>query len=139
MGILRAILLIFRSYWVSKALLAAENLALRHQVAVLQRSVKRPRLCQSDRIFWFWLSRLWPGWRSALLIVQADAVIRWHQQGFRLYWRWRCKKGAGRPPVSREIRDLICRMARENQTWGAPRILSELLLGHNMAECGDIA
>ena len=135
MGILWAILLFIRGHWANRAALLAENLALRHQLAVLQRSVKRPRLRQRDRIFWSWLSHLWPGWRSVLVIVQPETVVRWHQQGFRLYWRWKSRAAAGRPPVDREIRDLIRRMARENPTWGAPRILSELLLlGHKIAE-----
>ncbi len=135
MGILWAVLLFLRGTWASRAVLLAENLALRHQLAVLQRSIKRPQLRQRDRIFWSWLSRYWPDWRSALVIVQPETVVRWHREGFRLYWRWKCSKRAGRPPVSREIRDLIRRMARENPTWGAPRILSELLLlGHDVAE-----
>ena len=67
--------------------LALENLALRQQLAVFHASKNRPRIRQLDRIFWVWLSRLWSNWRSALLIVQPDTVVRWHQQGFRLYWR----------------------------------------------------
>ncbi len=53
-----------------------------------------------------------------------------------MYWRWKSRAGKpGRPPIAREIRDLIRRMSRENPTWGAPRILSELLqLGHEVAE-----
>jgi transposase InsO family protein len=78
---------------------------------------------------------LWSGWRSALLIVQPDTVVRWHRQGFRLYWRWKSRKKPGRPKADRTIRDLIRRMCRQNQTWGAPRIQSELaLLGHDVAE-----
>jgi transposase InsO family protein len=113
----------------------AENLALRHQLNVLQRSVRRPQLRNRDRLFWAWLSRLWPGWQSALVIVQPETVVRWHQQGFRLHWRWKSRAAAGRPPVDREIRDLIRRMAKENPTWGASRVLSELLLlGHAVTE-----
>jgi len=78
---------------------------------------------------------LWSGWRSALLIVQPGTVVRWHRQGFTLYWRWKSRKKAGRPNADRTIRDLIRRMCQENSTWGAPRIQSELaLLGHNVAE-----
>jgi len=67
--------------------LSAENLALRQQLAVLQRSSKRLKLRPRDRVFWTWLTRLWPKWRSALIIVKPETVIRWHRQGFRLYWR----------------------------------------------------
>ena len=60
----------------------AEHLALRHQLAVLRRSVKRPRLRRRDRVFWVWLSRLWQGWKSCLIVVRPATVIRWHREGF---------------------------------------------------------
>jgi len=135
LGILRMILAFLRVLLGSRAALAAENLALRQQLLVLQRSAKRPRFRKSDRIFWSLLSHLWSGWRSALLIVQPATVVRWHRQCFKLYWRWKSGKKLGRPLVDREIRDLIRRMSQENPTWGVPRILSELLLlGHAVAE-----
>ena len=65
--------------------LAAENLALRQQVAVYRHIVKRPKLRMRDRIFWVLLSRLWSNWRSALAMVQPEMVIKWHRQGFKLY------------------------------------------------------
>jgi len=75
-----------------------------------------------------------------LAIVQPETVIKWHRMGFKVYWRWKSKSGKpGRPPIEREIRDLIRRMSRGNPTWGAPRIVSELaLLGHEVAE-GTVA
>lgn len=118
----------------NRADLAAENLALRQQLAVLRRTAKRPQICQRDRIFWVWLSRLWKNWRSSLLIVQPDTVVRWHRRGFRLYWRWKSRK-TGRPKVDPEIRSLIRRMSLENPLWGTPRVQSELrLLGFDVAE-----
>ena len=116
--------------------LAAENLALRQQLSVLAHSVKRPKLRPRDRRFWVWLSRLWPDWRSVLRIVQPDTVTKWHKMGFKLYWRWKSKpRKAGRPPIEKDIRDLIRRMACENPLWGAPHILSELrLLGYDVAQ-----
>ena len=119
-----------------RAELAVENVALRQQLAILQHSARRPKLRKRDRIFWVWLSKVWANWRSALLIVKPETVIRWHRQGFRLYWRWRSRNSKpGRPTVEREIRDLIRRMSKENPTWGAPRIQSELtLLGYELAE-----
>ena len=83
MGPLQLVSILLRLLLQSRAALAAENLALRQQVAVLQRSVKRPRLHRRDRIFWLWLSRLWRGWRSSLIVVQAETVLRWHSEGFR--------------------------------------------------------
>jgi transposase InsO family protein len=65
------------------------------------------------------------------MIVKPETVIRWHRDGFRLYWRWKSRKKPGRPKIDAEIRSLIRRMSRENATWGAPRIHSELaLLGY---------
>jgi hypothetical protein len=120
-----------RSWFRSRAAVHAEILALRHQLLVLQRSSRehRLRLHVWDRAFWVWLSRLWPGWRSALLIVKPETVIAWHRKGFRLFWTWKARRGQpGRPVLSREIRDLIRQMSRENPGWGAPRIHGELLV-----------
>src|ERR1039458_10260791 len=113
----------------TRAALHAEILALRHQLLVLQRSNKghRVRLRTADRLLWVWLSRLWTGWRSALIIVKPETVIAWHRQGLRLYWRWKSRHGEGRPSVSSEVRDLIRRMSLANPRWGAPRIHGELL------------
>jgi transposase InsO family protein len=136
MGFLKALLVFLRAMLVPKAHLAFENLSLRQQLTVCKQSIKRPKLRPRDRVFWVWLSRLWPNWRFALAIVQPETVIKWHRMGFKLYWRWRSRAGKiGRPRIEREIRDLIRRMSRENPTWGTPRILSELLLlGHDVAE-----
>jgi len=69
------------------------------------------------------------------MIVQPQTVVRWHQQGFRLYWRWKSRGKPGRPSIEAEIRNLIRRMSRENPIWGVPRIQSELaLLGHTVSE-----
>ncbi len=115
--------------------LASENLALRQQLAVLTERKRRPRLRKRDRIFWVWLSRLWAGWRSVLVIVQPDTVIRWHRKGFKLYWRWKSRANPGRPRIEAEIRNLSRRISRENMSWGVPRIQSELsLLGHTVSE-----
>ena len=82
----------------SRASLAAENLALRHQLGVLSRSAKRPRLRPRDRVLWVWLSRLCGDWRSWLVIVSPETVVRWHRQGFKLYWRWKSRpRKPGRP------------------------------------------
>ncbi len=128
MGIVSAIVVFVRALIWPRASIAAENMALRQQLGVLRRSVKRPRLKRVDRILWVWLSRLWRHWRSVLVIVKPETVIGWHRQGFRLYWCWRSKKKVGRPPIDGEIRQLIRRMAMESPTWGAPRIHSELCL-----------
>lgn len=93
----------------SRAALHAEVLALGHQLLVLQRvnRDRRLRLSVTDQLLWVWLSRLWSGWRSALVILKPETVIAWHRRGFRLYWSWKSRHPQGRPSVSREIIDLI--------------------------------
>jgi len=135
MSILHTVTALFKAFLVERTSLAAENMALRHQLGVLGRSIKRPNLRKRDRILWIWLSRLWRGWRSALLIVRPETVVKWHRQGFRLYWRWKSRKKPGRATVERDMQRLIRRMSQENPTWGAPRILYELLLlGYDVAQ-----
>ena len=115
--------------------LALENLALRQQLAIVQRKTKRPRLTQADRAFWVALCSLWPDWHNALIIVKPQTVIGWHRKGFKLYWTWKSQKRTGRPPIDAEIRTLIRRIASENPTWGAPRVHGELLmLGFEVGE-----
>jgi len=121
----------------SRAALELENLALRHQIGVLQRSArKRPKLTPVDRLLWAWLSHIWWDWRSALAIVKPETVVAWHRAGFRRFWTWKVRHGRpGRPLISREVRGLIRRMCRENPLWGAPRIHGELLkLGIDIGE-----
>ncbi len=127
-AILYSLLLTVRDCLRRRARLQAENLALRHQLLVLQRSNRhRVRLSFGDRIFWVWLSRLLGEWRSVLVIVKPETVIAWHRKGFRLYWAWKSRHRDGRPSVSNEVRDLIRRMSLANARWGAPRIHGELL------------
>jgi transposase InsO family protein len=120
----------------SRAALQLENVALRHQLGVLKRSVKRPKLAPSDRLFWAWLCGVWSNWRTALVIVKPETVIAWHRRGFRLFWTWKVRHGQrGRPSVPRDVRELIRRLSRENALWGAPRIHGELLkLGIDIGE-----
>jgi len=115
MSVFHMIVVWLRGLLRDQASLATENLALRQQLAVLTERKRRPRLGWRDRVLWVWLSRLWAGWRSCLVIVQPETIVRWHQQGFRLYWRWKSRKDkVGRPRTDTEIRRLIRRMSREN-------------------------
>jgi len=116
--------------------LALENLALRQPLAILKRSKKRPQIRTKDRLFWILLCRFWSNWREPLIVVKPETVIRWHRRGFKLFWKFKSqRKGAGRPPISAEIRDLILKMAKANPLWGAPRIHGEFLkLGIEISE-----
>src|ERR1700724_3009178 len=85
-----------------------ENLALRQQLAVRTRTVKRPPLRSTDRLFWILLAKGWQNWRSALIVVQPDTVVRWHRQWLRRYWtRLSQRKRPGRPTTSSSIRALV--------------------------------
>ena len=116
--------------------LALENLALRQQLAVYRRTVARPRLRRTDRLFWVGLAKVWTAWRSHLLIVTPDTVLRWQRRRFREHWtHLSAQPTGGRPPVNAELRALITRMAAANPLWGAPRIHGELQkLGISVAE-----
>ena len=110
----------------SPTALAAENLFLRKQLALYQeRQVKPQQATNAIRIALTWLTR-WFDWRQALVIVQPATLLRWHRQEFRLFWRWKSRRG--RPPIPADLQSLIRQMAHENPTWGQERIANELLL-----------
>jgi putative transposase len=110
--------------------------ALRQQLAVYKRAAGRPRLRRRDRLFWVWLSRVWTGWKDALVIVAPETVLWWRRQRFRNHGRKISGRPTGGPaPVNPEVRALVSRMATANPLWGAPRIHGELLkLGIDVAE-----
>ena len=106
--------------------LTLENVALRHQLMVLQRQPGRLRLKDRDRLLWVWLRRVWPGWHRALVLVQPATVVKWHRSGFRTYWRWKSRSKGGRPRIDPQVQKLIREMWVSNPTWGKPRIQAEL-------------
>jgi len=104
----------------------AENLVLRRQLALYQkRGLKPRRIDAATRVSFAWLSRLCD-WRSCLIVVRPETVVRWHRAGWRLLWRY--KSRPGRPPIPLELCRLIRRMAIENPLWGGERIANELRL-----------
>jgi len=118
-----------------RAQLVLENAALRHQLAVLKRSVSKPKIEDSDRMVWIMFRRMLKEWKEALIFVKPDTVVRWHRKGFQHYWRRKSRSKPGRPPIGMSVILLIRRMSEENPTWGAPRITDELaLLGHEVGE-----
>jgi putative transposase len=134
--LLTALLTAFSASFRSRAALQLEIVALRHQIGVLQRSMKRPKMTPADRLLWVWLCSVWHDWRSGVRIMKASTVVGWHRKGFRLFWTWKIRRGkAGRPAVPNEVRELIRTMSRENPIWGAPKIHGELLkLGIEIGE-----
>jgi len=128
MSIVLALLGALRAALRTRTNLTLENLALRQQLALLRHGSKRPRFGRLDRLLWVWLSSRWAGWRDALHLVRPETVIRWHRQGFRVFWTWKSRHGrTGRPPIASEIADLVRTMTLANPLWGAPRIRGELL------------
>ena len=122
----RVIFELFRLIFKNKRDLILESLALRQQLAVQQRSIKRPKIRNTDRIFWVWLSRIWNDWRSSLIIVKPPTVIGWHRKGFKIYWKRKSRR-VGRPSINWELIRLIRRMQKENPTWSPQRIQGELV------------
>jgi transposase InsO family protein len=120
----------------SRRRLEVENLFFRHQLNIALRSAPhRLQLRGSDRALLVWMTWLWPSLLSLSRVVQPDTILRWHRAGFWAYWRWKSRGRRGRPRVSRELRELIQRMSKENPLWGAPRTHGELLkLGFEIAE-----
>ena len=133
MGVLELLWLLLRTVWAAlrpRQDLVLENLLLRHQLAVLTRPTRaRPRawLHTWDKLVWVLARRFCTGWREHLAIVTPDTVIRWHRQGWQLFWRWKSRSRGGRPHLSPEVRELIATISRENPLWGTERIRGELL------------
>ena len=111
----------------SKYDLIIENALLRQQLIVLNRTVKRPKLTNSDRIRLTLLARLTNFWPSAMHIVQPESLLRWHRNLFRRYWKRKSKPKTRKPRIPQETVDLIKQMAIENPRWGAKTICGELL------------
>ena len=105
----------------------AENALLRQQLIVLRRHVKRPTFTKTDRLLLVLLARAVRTWKHALLIVQPATLLRWHRQGFRLFWKYKSRAGSPQPKISEETVALIKEMARDNRLWGAERIRGELI------------
>ena len=114
----------------------AEIVYLRQQLVVLKRSAPaRPNLRATDRLIFVCLYRLFPSLIDASILFKPETLLRWHRAGFRLFWRWKSRRRAGRPAVPADSRSLVRRISRENPLWGAPRIHGELLkLGIEIAQ-----
>src|ERR1700675_376443 len=126
-AVVYAFLSTLRTLFRSQLSLRVENVTLRHQLAIYQRTVKRPSIRPADRILWCWLSRRWARWREVLVFVQPETVIAWQHKRFRDHWaRMSRAEKPGRALVSEAIRELIRKISGANPLWGTPRIVGEL-------------
>ena len=116
--------------------LLTENALLRQQLIVASRKVARPPFRPYERGMVVALSSLLEHWRSTVLLVKPETVLRWHREGFRLIWKRRSRSAKlPEPRIPEETIALIRQMARDNRLWGAERIRGELLnLGIRVAK-----
>jgi len=112
-----------------------EILVLRHQIAVLQRQVRSPRLTWADRAVLAALTRRvsTARRRQLSLIITPRTILRWHADLVKNRWTYR-HRTAGRPRTGPTIRRIALEMARDNPAWGYRRICGELTgLGYKIA------
>ena len=122
-----------RAFLGSRATLAVRVLAAESQLAACKCRIKEKnqpklRFTHAFRLLWVLLSRVWAPWHQAVQLMQPATVKKWHTQVFHFYWRWKSKRGSGRPRISKEMRDLIRTLSRENPLWSAERIRDTLRL-----------
>ena len=90
-----------RALAMSREELVLENIALRQQLAALQREQPRPPLDDIDRGFWVALRASWSGWANRLVVVKPETVVKWHRNRFRRHWRAISQpKRPGRPRIA---------------------------------------
>jgi putative transposase len=102
-----------------------EILVLRHELAMLRRQARQPKLTPADRGLLAALSHSLPRAAWAGFPVKPETLLRWHRQLVARRWTYAHRK-AGRPPLERSLRERILRLARENPSWGYKRIVGEL-------------
>ena len=134
-AILWAAAIVLANLFKSQRRLRAENLFLRHQLAIALRRVSaRPRLSQSDRAVLVWMTRFCPELLGLAKIVKPESILRWHRMGFRAYWRWKSRSRA----VGRRL-TAVCEPDPTDEfgepAVGCPRIHGEFLkLGFEVAQ-----
>jgi putative transposase len=102
-----------------------EILVLRHELGILRRQVGRPRFEPRDRLMLAALIRVAPRRCWSAFAVRPETLLRWHRRLIARRWPYPHRQ-PGRPPIEREVRELIVRLARENTSWGYVRIVGEL-------------
>jgi len=129
-------------FFPSRTSLAARLLAIESQLGMCKRRIEqkqrpKPRFTAGFRFLWVALSKLWAPWQTAARLMQSATVKAWHTRAFKLYWRWKSRRKPGRPPISREMQDVIRKLSRENPLWGAEVIRLTLLKLRYNPPCQD--
>ncbi len=130
-----------RAFTSSRAKTAATIVALRSQLAhrvdrVEQRKEPKPRFTPAFRVVWVVISRLLDGWEDLAQLMRPATVKRWHNEGYRLWWRWKSRQ-RGRPSLAQEMQALVRKLSRENPLWSAERIRDTLVLLGCPPVCDD--
>jgi putative transposase len=118
-------------------LLAAESQLGMCKRRIEQRTQPKPRFTAGFRFLWVVLSKVWASWQAAAQLTQPATVKAWHTRAFKLYWRWKSRRKAGRLAITREMQELIRKLSGENPLWGAGQIRDNLLLLHYKPPCED--
>ena len=125
-----------------KAVLAAKLLAVESQLAVCKQQIAskkhpRPRFTAGFRLLWVVLSKSLDKWEDLVHLMQPATVRKWHTTTFRYFWRWKSRRKGGRPPISKEMQNLIYKLSKENPLWSAERIRDTLVLLQYDPPCDD--
>jgi hypothetical protein len=101
----------------SKPVLLLENALLRHQLFIRRRTTERPNLTAADRGLLVLLASRLRTWATTPVIVRPETVLRWHHQGYRLFWRRASRIRSSAPRIPSETIELSRQVARENLCW----------------------
>jgi putative transposase len=67
-------------------------------------------------------------------IVTPQTLLAWHRRLVANKYDGSARRSPGRPPTTKEIEELVVRMATENRGWGYVRIQGALILKRNAIE-----
>ena len=131
-----------RAILCSRAVLAAKLLAVESQLAACKQRIDsnkrpRPRFTASFRLLWVVLSKSLDKWEDLAHLMQPATVKKWHVTAFRYFWRWKSRSKGGRPPISKEMQNLIYKLSKENPLWSPERIKGTLILLKYDPPCED--
>jgi putative transposase len=116
----------------SARLLAAESQLACGSNRIQQRKEPKPRFSEAFRFLWVCLSLAWDQWQDWAHLMRPATVKSWHTRAFKFYWRWKSRSKGGRPPISKEMRELIRQLSKDNPLWSPERIRDTLaLLGYD--------